>query len=199
MLAGRLPDRQGRDTSSPSPVGATSSPDNYGYYWDDSLLYSWVETSGGTDTGMSGYDDGVGRITLPFSFQYYENAYSQVYISSSGYLTFADPGYWNEQSGIPNSADPNNVIAPYWTPTYIDTGAWVHYLSGGIAPNRYFVVEWHDLSGGTDPDLPMISTGFRLSCTRMGTSILFTNQCYSLVMDIRVERLASKTPWVLTA
>ena len=99
---------------------------------------------------MSGYDDGVGPITLPFSFQYYENAYSQVYISSSGYLTFADPGYWNEQSGIPNSADPNNVIAPYWTPTYIDTGAWVHYLSGGTTPDQYFVIEWHDLSGDLD-------------------------------------------------
>jgi hypothetical protein len=44
------------------------------------------------------------------------------------------------------------VIAPYWTPVYIGTGGWIRYLSGGTAPNRYFVVEWHDVAGGGPTD-----------------------------------------------
>ena len=27
----------------------------------------------------------------------------------------------------------------------IGTGSWIHYTSGGSAPNRYFVIEWHDV------------------------------------------------------
>jgi len=152
MPAGRLPELHGLDLSSPSPVGATSSPDNFGYYWDDSETYSWTDTSGGTDTGMTGSDNGMGPVPLPFSFKYYENTYTQVYISANGYLTFTNPSYWASQSPIPSSNTPNDVIAPLWVPAHIPAGAWVHYQTGGIAPNREFIVEWHDISSGTAPD-----------------------------------------------
>ena len=129
---------------------AAGGPDNFGYTWSDAVALSWIDTTAGANTGLTGYDDATGAIALPFSFKYYENTYSQVYIAASGYLAFTDAGYWDSQSEIPDPSEPNNVIAPYWTPTYIGTGSWVHYLSGGSAPNRYFVVEWHDVRG-TDP------------------------------------------------
>ena len=132
-----------------SMLTATGGPDEYGYTWDDNISFSWIDASGGTDTGMSGEDEGVGPVGLPFPFDYYENTYSQVYISSSGYLTFSEPSYWDTQSKMPDPSDPNDVIAPYWTKTYIGTGGWVHYLTGGTAPNRYFVVEWHNLKGAS--------------------------------------------------
>ena len=75
---------------------ATGGPDDFGYTWDDSVAFNWIDATGGTDTGMSGHsgDQATGPVPLPFLFKYYENTYTQVYIAASGYLAFADAGYW---------------------------------------------------------------------------------------------------------
>lgn len=151
MPAGAAP--SARLSTSVSPQ-ATGGPDEFGYTWDDSVTLNWIDASGGTDTGMSGdsRNQAVGPISLPFQFKYYENTYSQVYIAAAGYLAFSEASHWDDQERIPSPREPNNVIAPYWTPTYIGAGSWVRYLSGGTAPNRYFVVEWHDVTGGAAGD-----------------------------------------------
>ncbi|MBC7228326.1 MAG: hypothetical protein H5T61_14025, partial [Thermoflexales bacterium] len=44
---------------------ATGGPDDFGYWWDDSVGFNWIDAvSGGTDTGMSGssYGQKVGPI-----------------------------------------------------------------------------------------------------------------------------------------
>ena len=132
----------------------TGGPDDFGYTWDDSVALNWIDATNGTDTGMSGSssNQAVGPISLPFSFKYYENTYTSLYIAASGYLAFTEASYWDDQDLIPSPREPNNVIAPYWSPTYIGTGNWVRYLSGGTAPNRYFAVEWHDVKGGAPGD-----------------------------------------------
>jgi hypothetical protein len=143
---------QGPSTSvSPQDTGG---PDDFGYSWDDSVALNWIDATGGNDTGMSGdsWNQAAGPISLPFSFKYYENTYNQVYIAAAGYLAFTEASYWDAQMPIPSPEEPNNVIAPYWTPTYIGASGWVRYLSGGTAPNRYLVVEWHDVKGGPPGD-----------------------------------------------
>ncbi len=136
----------------------TGGPDDFGYTWDDSVPLNWINATVGTDTGMSGdsWGQGVGPIPLPFAFKFYENTYSSVYIAASGYLGFTS-SYWSSQQRIPSPATPNNVIAPYWTPLYLNssgpTGR-VYYISGGTAPNRYFAVEWYNVRGG-DPSDPI--------------------------------------------
>ena len=129
---------------------ASGGPDDFGYTWDDTVAFSWIDATTGTDTGMSGssYGQKVGPISPPFSFKFYENTYTSLYIAASGYLGFTDYSSWPWQSQIPSPSTPNNVIAPYWTPLDLEsagpTGR-VYYNSGGSAPNRYFVVEWHDV------------------------------------------------------
>lgn len=147
--------------STPGPYGAPMAPkgprspktvsgqDNFGYYWDDSVAFAWVDATAGTNTGITG-DDVTGLVSLPFSFNYYENAYTQVYISTNGILVFGqnDPGCCN--FSIPSPSTPNNVIAPFWTDLTVgspyNSGA-IYTLSGGTAPNRYFVVEWQNVTG----------------------------------------------------
>ena len=139
------------------PALAPSAPDDYGYTWDETLPFAWVDAASGTDTGMNGASSGqhFGPVDLGFSFRYYENAYTQVHIAASGFLTFTDAGSWPSQSQIPASGEPNNVIAPYWAPLYMSasgpTGR-VYFLRGGTAPSRYFVVEWYDVAGGNPTD-----------------------------------------------
>jgi hypothetical protein len=130
---------------------ATGGPDDFGYTWDDSVPFAWIDATSGTDTGMSGdsWWQRFGPVNLPFAFKYYENTYAQVYIAASGYVAFTDEGAWNSQSRLPSPNKPNNVVAPYWAPLKLATNGprgRVYYKSGGAPPNRYFVVEWHQVT-----------------------------------------------------
>ena len=130
-------------------AASVGGPDDFGYTWDDSVALSWIDTSSGANTGLTGNgQNNATQVPLPFTFKYYENSYTSLYISAAGYLSFTDNGNWPNSGSIPSPSVPNNVIAPYWAPTYIGSGAWVHYSYGGSTPNRFFVVEWHNLAGG---------------------------------------------------
>jgi len=132
--------------------GLKRGPDIYGYIWDDSVPFSWIDTTGGVDTGLNDRGGAAGPIALPFRFEFYDNTYNNVYITSAGYLRFQNFVSRQKHQKMPDSDPPNNVIAPYWTRTYLPEGAWIHYQSGGTAPNRFFVVEWHNLAGGPPAD-----------------------------------------------
>ena len=141
----------------PGAALAASAPDGFGYTWDDTEPFAWMDATSGTITGMSGFSGGqhVGPVALGFTFPYYENAYSQVYIAASGFLSFSEAGNWPSQSQIPASGLPNNVIAPYWAPFQLATSApsgRVYYKQAGSSPARYFVVEWYDVPGGSPSD-----------------------------------------------
>jgi hypothetical protein len=132
---------------------ASGGPDLFGYTFTDTPFY-WVDASVvGTDTGISSTSSAT--VSLPFTFNFYEGAYSQVTILSSGYLSFNQFGYSSStQSFIPNPSTPNGTIVPYglyfsMASTSGSTNR-VYTASGGAAPNRYFVVEWygvHDYDG----------------------------------------------------
>lgn len=134
---------------------ATGGPDDFGYTWDDSVPLNWINASGGTNTGISSETDHVGPIDIGFSFKYYENTYTQLYISRFGFVAFNDNNIYNSQSRIPSPEKPNDVIAPHWVPAYSVNG-YVRYLRGGSSPNRWFVVEWNrlesDCCGNDDPE-----------------------------------------------
>lgn len=132
----------------PAAPAATGGPDDFGYTWDDTVPFNWVDATNGTDAGFHGdyYQNDLLPVNLPFTFKYYENVYTQVYLSPAGYLTFTDIGYVRGQSEIPYPEEPNNVIAPLWSPfQYANSGttARAFYKTGGTAPNRYFVAEWY--------------------------------------------------------
>ena len=140
-----------------APELASGGPDGFGYTWNDSVPFSWIDATAGTDTGMSGdgYNLATGPVSLPFSFKFYEGTYTQVWIAASGYLAFSDQDFWDTQSRIPDAAEPNAVIAPYWSPAYLSASGpagRVFYMAGGAAPNRWFAVEWHDVAGGDPAD-----------------------------------------------
>ena len=65
--------RQPMEAAGVTPL-ASGGPDDFGYTWDDTVAFSWMNIITGTDTGLSGYSwgKGVGPIALPFSFKYYE-------------------------------------------------------------------------------------------------------------------------------
>jgi len=101
-----------------------SGPDEFGYTSDDTVSLSWIDTALAADTGLTGSgQNNATHVSLPFPFKFYENSFTSLYISTAGYLSFTDNGNWPNSGSIPSPSVPNNVIAPYWAPTYIGSGA----------------------------------------------------------------------------
>jgi len=137
-----------------SQVGAANlsqsgGPDQFGYTWEE-VAIDWIDATAGTDAGFSGKSSGqaIGPIKLPFAFPYYENSHTELYIAAAGYLSFENQAWWRNTFTAPLPSTPNNVIAPYASPLEFDgsdSGNRVYFVSGGEAPNRHFVVEWHQV------------------------------------------------------
>jgi hypothetical protein len=148
---------------SSSPAGslniapeATGGPDDFGYTWDDSETLGWIDATGGVATGLRGPGDYVGPIPIGFNFKYYENTYAELYITSSGFISFQDQGLWDAQSEIPYPSAPNDVIAPYWSPLDANSATssgQIYYLGGGTVPNRWLAIEWHEVNGAQPEEI----------------------------------------------
>jgi hypothetical protein len=120
----------------------SGGPDDFGYTWNDNVPFNWINAGGGIDTGISNSVVSSSAINIGFPFKFYENTYSQLYVSRNGFLTFHNWQLSRGQSFIPDASLPNDIIAPYWTPLAHVNG-YVRYLHGGTTPNRWFVVEWN--------------------------------------------------------
>jgi hypothetical protein len=49
--------------------------DKFGYTWDDTASFNWIDVTGGVNTGLTGtsWEHATEAITLPFPFKYYGN------------------------------------------------------------------------------------------------------------------------------
>ncbi|MGD1843838.1 MAG: T9SS type A sorting domain-containing protein [Salibacteraceae bacterium] len=131
-----------------------------------------LETAGqygplnGTGTNVPLGDDVVSpAIALPFTFKFYDVDYTDVYISSNGFLAF-DPGTPSgccTGQNLPNPFTPNNVIAFAWEDLNTNTGSGaVEYYTVGTAPNRVFVVEFNNVHLCCGTATPTITTQIHL-------------------------------------
>ena len=124
-------------------------PDGYGHFWIDSEeaggpVFDWVEIN---DTGNElppADDDAWGPFQLGFEFNFYGVPYSGVYISTNGLLSFATASDAHSNQGMPDSALPNALIAPFWDNLNPATGGTIYYYND--LANQRFIVEWEDVN-----------------------------------------------------
>ena len=125
---------------------SAGGPDAFGYVWDDTTTYSWIDTSGGTSVSLRD-DDWAGPFPLGFTFNFYGQNYTQFYIDSNGYIGF-DPtqkaSYWSNVR-LPSAHRPNNVVAPFWEDFDPTQGGVIRYRTVGTSPNQMMVVEWSNV------------------------------------------------------
>ena len=106
-----------------------------------------ITVPGGATNGPTG-DDGVSSaIALPFTFSYFGNNYSQLYISTNGYLAFNDPALATASQQrtaqtFPSPTVPNNIVALSMADLNATSGQ-IKYFVSGTAPNRIFVVNFN--------------------------------------------------------
>jgi uncharacterized repeat protein (TIGR01451 family) len=147
-------DAEGRMFMPPDHLAApqaTGGPDEFGYTWDDSAPYGWLDATDGQLLGQGwacAWD-----LPLPFAFPYYENSYTTFSVSPQGYLSFApfpdvNVCSWSSPKAFPATGSYVNLLAPLWsdfTNTPPGDSGRIFYKTGGTAPNRYAVVEWYQM------------------------------------------------------
>ncbi|MEM1054392.1 MAG: M36 family metallopeptidase [Bacteroidota bacterium] len=119
---------------------AAGGPDTFGYTWIDSNeaggpTFNWVDISS-TGTSVSlGDDTGSSAIPLPFTFRFYGQEKSSVYIASNGFLTFTNAGMVGSASynntNMPNASAPSDMIAMLWDDLIPPTAGTIHYQDMG--------------------------------------------------------------------
>ncbi len=101
-----------------NPPKGSGGPDAFGYFWQDSdeaggPSFDWVNITEGTAVSL-GDDDIHGPFDLGFSVDFYGNTYSAVNICSNGFLSFTSTVTEFNNQGIPQGAEPNNLLAVFW-------------------------------------------------------------------------------------
>ncbi|MFN3694525.1 MAG: nidogen-like domain-containing protein, partial [Ignavibacterium sp.] len=120
-------------------IEGQGGPDIFGYKWIDSdepngPQYVWNDISTNPSavqiTSWTGtLDDGYTTVPLGMTFPFYGTDYTQAYLSTNGFLSFtALTSSYFTNGTIPNTALPNNVIAPFWDDLDGRTQGTVHYL-----------------------------------------------------------------------
>jgi len=85
-------------------------------------------------------DDDNQSASIGFSFPFYENSYSTLYIGSNGILTFGSGSDDFFNDNIPDSQAPNNMIALWWDDLNPSSGGNVYYYHD--SGNNRFIVSY---------------------------------------------------------
>jgi hypothetical protein len=152
---------------------------------EEGTIYEFSDISniGNLSDAFNG-DNVSEEVSIGFNFYYYGEVFTKVYISSNGFLTFANEGstvFTNVS--IPKGSLPNQMIAPFWDdldPSLNSNQGKVYYMTRGTAPNREFIVQWqnmphHENTGITD------SITFQVILSESTNSIYFR---YGSLMDL---------------
>lgn len=133
------------------PLGA-GGPDHHGLFWIDSdhpngPLFDWRDISK-IGTAIRLRDDRDQRVDLPFAFPYYGETKTRVRIGSNGYLTFGNYGKVPMYHELPAPADPNDVIAVFWTDLNPEQGGQVYYYGD----ENVFIVQYDRVARHDSPE-----------------------------------------------
>ena len=105
------------------------------------------ESTAGTQV-LAGTDDSTtGLFSMGMNFRFFGVTYSQINISSNGFIGFEGGMSQGCCSGqpIPQDEGINNIIAAAWNDIYPAGGGEIRYELRGTAPNRRFVVSYTNL------------------------------------------------------
>ena len=129
-------------------IDGQGGPDLFGYKWIDSNdpngpQYIWTDITTNPNAVAVTFpngtlDDGyTNALPLGFAMKFYGTEYSNIYISTNGFLSFTaltNATYTNAQ--IPNAPVPNNMVAMFWDDLDGRTQGTVHRLQDG---NKFYI------------------------------------------------------------
>lgn len=126
-----------------------------------------------TGTGLALGDDAEANVTVPFAVSFYGTSGSDVRIGNNGGVILAatgDVAFTNLV--LPDATAPTLRMYPFWDDLDSETGN-VYYETRGTAPNRRFIVQWHDRSHFPGTVGSTNTVTFQVVLTEGSTDILF--------------------------
>lgn len=150
----------------------TSGPHASGYVWVDNnapdpvTTFDWMDATGGTLLPIWDEDDDWNTVTLPFTFNFFGTDYTQVDVSSNGFLSFDIDSDCNDNYNWDDTlADESGNPIPFTDADCDDVSGWggnpliaswfddldpgecgnPYHDTFGTEPNRMFVVEFNDV------------------------------------------------------
>jgi len=133
-----------------------TGPYEYGYYayssddnlWQQSPEFSWVEIDGiGTEILRGGASNLTQTVTLPFTFKHYGINYSQLRISTDGWIAPGNGTLTAPQNhALPRPDAINNMVGAFWDDLFSDEpqeiGKLLYYSD---VSNHRFIIEWSEV------------------------------------------------------
>ncbi len=108
----------------------------------------------GTIAAEGYFDDRFwGDFPIGFDFDFFGNTYTDFYVTSNGLVMFGSGSTRYINRTIPNTATPNNYIAPFWDDIVIHQSGDIMYQTIGTAPNRKLVIQFTNMSFWNSPIL----------------------------------------------
>lgn len=137
------------------PVTAGLEANNYCFSASSRTYDNLLSTTDIPGLAASSDDVLSGSVALPFTFNFAGSFYSNIRVSSNGWITFASPNPTASQNYTNNIANAN-IIKPALFALWDDIELTVipKYVTSGTAPNRIFKIEFSkqkwDYAGPTD-------------------------------------------------
>lgn len=120
-------------------IGINAQVSIYGF---NSLSGTYTEVTGGTLHGTNANDDETfDALNIGFNFTYNGVSYSQVSISSNGFISFGAT-VLSSYTAISDGATSNNVVAANNHDLQAQTNAELRSELLGTAPNQVLVIQW---------------------------------------------------------
>ncbi len=128
---------------------STGGPDGYGYVWIDSNEPGWTPPAyldpPASDSIAALGDDDYVEVPLPFTFDFYGNSYTSIFIGSNGFASFGS-GYTTYSNGtIPSTSTPNNGLYVFWDDMRPPSGGHIDTATYTIGGAKVFVIEWDSI------------------------------------------------------
>jgi len=84
-------------------------------------------------------------ILIGFPFGYYGAVYTDVYVSTNGFLSFEPPGSSGSPGNLPSTSNPNGTVAGFWKELEISVGGAIYTELQGPPGDQEFIVQWNAL------------------------------------------------------
>ena len=212
------------DKRNGSPVSTLGGgPDYHGYTWSDSSenagpdhIWTDISTTGILLEELSSTDDGFTSLTLPFSIDFYENSFDQVFVSSNGYLTL-DQGFSDHNHfPLPTNMMAGNLIAAFASDLDPSRGGNIYYSSDengltvqydkvqGFSGQGEYTFQINLNAGGVirlkyenmDGPIDRATTGIQNASADIGLLVAYNNQ--QIKSDSTV-RISTSPKWLHTS
>ena len=103
-------------------------------YAPSAVPFHWIDISGSSTPAPLGDDQVSGPIDIGFDVLFFGRVFSQVYVSSNGFIAFDPPTSSGCCQGLPlpsSNGPGGNLVAGFWTDLYPPAGAGTSYAQVG--------------------------------------------------------------------